>query len=286
MLAASCCGSGPDGAGPDGRVRAGPWKPMPAPGPGDWLYIHPEKSQPFDEFVRERSQYPKPARESVLCIQPLGNISTAHPELMKDIADYVSVFFDRKAVLLEPLPIPEASFNARRSQYDAGVVLGFLSAKARPGCCACIGVLERDLFLDGFAFLYGLGSLRKGVGVCSVARYNFEYIGMDPACTFERRSMKVAVHELCHALGMRHCTNWLCVLNGANSIVEADRSPMHLCPDCIEKLAWLMEFDTEERYGKLCAFFAGRKGFEKEASFAADAAAALGAGKRNPKAQG
>ncbi len=259
------CASG--GASPEAAGNQGPWIRMPKSGPGDWLYIHPEKDQTFEEFAASKTAAGRPARDARITIQPLGNVDTAHPELMASLSEFAGIFFGRPALVLPSLPIPEESFNPARSQYDAGRILSFLSSRAPAGACAFIGILERDLYLEGFAFLYGIGSLRKGIGVCSVARYNFEYIGMDPSCTLEKRSLKVACHEISHALGMKHCTRWLCLMNGANSIVEADRSPLNLCPDCRRKLQWLMGLDLDEWGGKLAAFYGARRGFEAEAEF-------------------
>jgi archaemetzincin len=40
-------------------------------------------------------------------------------------------------------------------------------------------------------------------------------------------------------------------MNGANSLVESDSAPVHVCPVCLEKLAWNIGFDSAKRHREL-----------------------------------
>jgi archaemetzincin len=51
--------------------------------------------------------------------------------------------------------------------------------------------------------------------------------------------------------GLEHCVYYRCIMNGSNSILETDRSPHHLCPVCLRKLARAARFDLVDRYEKL-----------------------------------
>lgn len=39
--------------------------------------------------------------------------------------------------------------------------------------------------------------------------------------------------------GLHPCTAHPCNMNGINHQEEADRAPLHLCPECLAKLCWL-----------------------------------------------
>ncbi len=45
-------------------------------------------------------------------------------------------------------------------------------------------------------------------------------------------------HEVGHILGMEHCVYYECAMNGANSLDEDDKAPLHLCPVCMAKVKW------------------------------------------------
>jgi archaemetzincin len=229
--------------------------------------VNPEKERSFSDFRRTFALRGRPDRQTRIYIQPLGNVLSAHPDFFTQLIAFLKIYFQRKAVLLPSRTVPEAAFDPQRSQFDAAIILDDLASRLPPDSCSLLAFLERDLFHGEYNFLYGLGSLKRGVGVCSLARYNFRYIAMEKDVTFEKRGLKVAAHEICHAMGLRHCTTWRCVLNGSNAIVEADQTPLHLCPHCSRKLAWALDFDPGERRRQLLAFYQGQKGFDRETSF-------------------
>ncbi len=76
------------------------------------------------------------------------------------------------------------------------------------------------------------------------------------------------VHEIGHVFGLPHCIDYLCVMNGSNSLDESDRQPLHLCPGCRRKLEWNRGFDIKARYRRLRAFY-DRHGLAREAVWAA-----------------
>lgn len=263
LLALAWAGcAAPPAAGPPS-----PWRRLGPPAEGEWRQVHPEKERSVGGFRRTWSDRPRPGSEARLYVQPLGHVLDARPELFSLLSDFLERFFLREVVVLPSRPVPIEAYHPDRHQYDAAVILAELCVRVPGDACALLGLLERDLFHGDYSFLYGLGSLRRGVGVCSVARYGLRYIGMDEDVTLEKRALKVAAHEMAHALGLRHCSTFPCLLNGSNSIVEADRSPLHLCPSCRAKLAWLLGWDVDERYRGLEAFYESREGFAREAAF-------------------
>lgn len=60
-------------------------------------------------------------------------------------------------------------------------------------------------------------------------------------------------------------------MNGSNSLAETDRQPLHLCPDCLGKLAWNRGLDVRRRYERLAGFLAAH-GLADEAGWNADRA--------------
>src|SRR5204862_2614996 len=104
-------------------------------------------------------------------------------------------------------------------------------------------------------FVFGQASVRERVGVYSFARYDPAFYGEARPPGYEtlllRRSCKVLAHETSHMFGLAHCTFFNCLMNGSNHLAESDRRPLHLCPVCLRKLQWSIEFDVLERYRSL-----------------------------------
>lgn len=233
------------------------WERLPPPRPGEWLSVFDEEGQTFEEYKREVKNI-KSDKRATIYIQPLGVVDE---ELLKDMRGYAESFFCVKAVLNEPLPLPEDSYNFRRNQYDANKILRHLIQERPEDALAYIGVMNRDLYVEGMNFVFGLGSFDERVGVYSIVRFK----GDHP--TLLKRTLKTMVHEIGHILSMRHCIFYRCVMCGSNSLAESDQRPMHLCPVCLAKLEWNLKFDRNERYRRLRDFYK-KVGFEKEAAFA------------------
>lgn len=68
--------------------------------------------------------------------------------------------------------------------------------------------------------------------------------------------------------GIKHCIARACVMNGANRQEESDRSPLHACVACLEKLHRAIGFSPVERYRHLESFCA-RHGLSSEAAWLA-----------------
>jgi len=88
------------------------------------------------------------------------------------------------------------------------------------------------------------------------------------------RTLKIAVHETGHMFSMENCTSFNCVMAGANSLAEADRHPLWVCPECLAKVSWATRADPVDRYRKL-GQFALQHGLQAEAAFFERSGAAL-----------
>jgi archaemetzincin len=101
------------------------------------------------------------------------------------------------------------------------------------------------------------------VGVVSVARFIPEFWGLTRKDGDEiialRRACRVMTHEAGHMLGLAHCIFYRCEMNGAYSLDEADRTPMHECPLCHRKLLWNLSFEPAKRFDALKMFFEKNK---------------------------
>jgi archaemetzincin len=69
-------------------------------------------------------------------------------------------------------------------------------------------------------------------------------------------------------VGLTHCIYFNCLMNGSNHLAESDRRPLHLCPVCLRKLQFSVEFGVAQRYEALTPFYR-HVGFDDEARWIA-----------------
>lgn len=256
-------------------------QPLPKPGPGDWLAEHEERGQTFDEWARSQPVVADVGatraggKRRILYIQPLGPLDEAQRKIVELTSAYMEQFFGLAVRLEPPLPLSLVPDNARRmhaewghEQLLTGYVLERILAPRLPNdAAAFISFTASDLWPgDGWNFVLGQASLRDRVGVWSI-HHNGDPSQGDAA--FRRtllRTMKIAVHETGHMFSVAHCTRYQCVMAGANSLAEADRHPLWLCPECAAKIWWATRAEPLARYRKLDAFCA-EHGFADESAF-------------------
>lgn len=222
--------------------------PMPPPHPGDWVVSHPEPGQTFAEYLDQKVSRPTALR-GTLYVQPLGQFSTEQREIVRLSAEYLGLYFRLPVQILPDLPTQVISVSAVRRhprthelQLHTGTVLADVLAPRMPAdAAAYIGLTAIDLFPHPrWNFVFGQASLNGDrVGIWSLARFGNPALGEPQYQLALRRTLKTATHEAGHMFGMRHCTAHLCSMNGANSLEEADRWPLHPCPECLAKLVWL-----------------------------------------------
>jgi archaemetzincin len=254
------------------------FEPVPIPQPGDWLAVHHETGQTYDDFVRSGANRPDEKRNKIY-LQPLGEFPKGHMPLAESLKDYAAAYFAVDAHVLPPLDIDSERITTRINEYTqkrqllTGDILLFLKRKLPADAFCLLAITMEDLYPDPtWNFVFGQASLRERVGVYSFARYDPAFYGDKRQRDYEkivlRRSCKVLAHESCHMFGLMHCIYFRCVLNGSNHLKESDSRPMYLCPVCLRKLHHSVGFDIVERYQKLKASYE-KAGFHDEVEWSA-----------------
>jgi archaemetzincin len=237
------------------------FEPIPKPGANDWLAVHDEPGQTFDEFKTSRPNRLTQNRH-VIHLQPLGSFAADSGPSIEKLREFAAAFFAMEAKVLPPAAPDASKFTTRRNPYTGNVqiltsdVLNFLKDRVPPDAFCVVAITMEDLYPEpSWNFVFGQASLRERVGVYSFARYDPAFYGEPRASGYEtlllRRSCKVLAHETGHMFGLAHCTYFNCLMNGSNHLAESDRRPLHLCPVCLRKLQSTSDFDVVERYRAL-----------------------------------
>ena len=252
---------------------------IPVPGPGDWLAVHPEAGQSFDDFVQSRPNKPDGARNKIY-LQPLGEFADGRSPSVEILKEYAANYFAMDVTVLPSLSITGRGLTTRINPFTGnrqtltGDVLALLKNELPADAFCVLAITMEDLYPHpSWNFVFGQASLRGRVGVFSFARYDPAFYGRERGEDYRelllRRSGKVLVHETAHMFSLAHCIFFKCVLNGSNHLQESDARPLSLCPVCLRKLQFSIDFDVVDRYQKLLGFY--RKiGFAHEARWIAE----------------
>ena len=229
---------------------------MPKPLEGDWLSENEESGQSFLEFVESNPPRPQDNRR-VLYVQPVDSFHNTNSELLANTCEMLSIFFRLPVQILPELSLEHLPEGARRihmgsPQVDSISILRLLAQHKPADAVAVLALTASDLWPNvkghSFNFVFGQASPHKGTGVWSTARF-----GDEPTIALQR-TLKTAVHETGHMLGINHCTHYACGMNGCNHLEENDRRPFGFCMECEMKVWWACDIENVgARYTKLAA---------------------------------
>lgn len=249
--------------------------PLPKPEEDDWLAKYQESGQTFDEYVALRRREPIRKTYSEIHLLPLGDFTPSQKKLLTATRDFMERFFEMPVRTLEGIPLDDVSEeaqrmrdNGKRRQLRTNYLLhDVLKPRRSKKAAALLGFVAEDLYPDDdWNYVFGQATLDQRVGVWSLYRNGNSDGDEDEYRLCLLRTLKTAVHETGHMLGIPHCIAYSCCMNGSNHREEADRKPLEFCPQCQAKLWWTCRADPIPRYQKLKEF-ADDAGFAQEVKF-------------------
>jgi archaemetzincin len=141
--------------------------------------------------------------------------------------------FDSLVIAGENLPLPAQAYDPRRRQYGAEAFLPSFATRRREPRDLVIGVTAVDLFVPHLNFVFGLAEPRLSAAVISVTRLAPQFYNQAPApVLLQKRTLKEAVHELGHLLGLPHCRDPRCIMFFSNTLADTDRKGPGFCRAC------------------------------------------------------
>lgn len=167
---------------------------------------------------------------SEICIVPVNAIDSG---LLNRLALCLEERFLSGAYVRPPLLVPKAALNSVRKQLFFGSLASRLAAFNDGNDAIVLGITEYDLYKTSHQFVFGSSSESHRCAAVSVHRLRPEFYGdsADENVLFQR-ILKESVHELGHALGLKHCYNSRCPMYYSNSVFDTDNKYSNFCESC------------------------------------------------------
>jgi len=166
-------------------------------------------------------------------IIPIGQIDDFVLDyLKKNLADV----FKAEVALGKSQPIPEYTFNKKRNQYHSSEILKNLTRLKQAQIT--LAIIERDLYVPELNFVFGQADPANKICIISLIRLKQSTYGLaENKELLLNRSLKEAVHEIGHLLGLGHCSNPKCVMYFSNSLLDTDKKDYRFCNTCQKSLS-------------------------------------------------
>lgn len=216
-----------------------------------------EFPQSFDYFHESLEAHPSVSSDSVIYIVPIGTLSEVQLNTLQKVSEFLEIFFGVAVKKREPISdtdlIHRYGVRSRKTTHvqlnSSDINERFLQNIILKGkVAAVIGVSATDLYPgDEWSFVFGqAGDYRTNV-------WSMYRMGNEPQKLLEL-SLKIAKHELGHNLGIEHCTDYSCGMNGYMNLEDLASSPIEHCSEDLAKLLWRTKVDPTYRYQKLIEF--------------------------------
>ena len=135
--------------------------------------------------------------------------------------------------MLGPYEVPEQAYQDHRQQYDAGLILKYLSECPFPDHFKVLAVTNLDLCIPILTYVFGEAEMGGNVAVISGFRLRQNEDGAPVSVDrYYERLAKVALHEVAHTLSLYHCENTQCLMHFSAKVDQLDSLPILFCERC------------------------------------------------------
>jgi archaemetzincin len=158
------------------------------PEAGDWLAMHREPGQTFEEYTKCNPNRPKDGRRAIYLVE-LGDFDEERKKVIALLREFMGLVFRlevKTLAVIDPAGIPAAARRTmpqtRQLQFLTTHLLDHVLKPLRPSdAVALLALTPVDLWPgEGWNFVFGQASLRDRVGVWSIYRYGDPDQGEEP----------------------------------------------------------------------------------------------------------
>ncbi len=183
-----------------------------------------------------------------ITILPIGSVKR---NLLESIAKSLStVFSGAFCEILETAMLPpQYAYNTSRNQYHSSLILANIEGWVKESSAdKVLAVTDVDLYVPRHNFVFGEAMCPGRTAIISLHRLKPEFYGQPSNQNlFVERSVKEAIHEIGHTLGLRHCSNPTCNMFFSSNIQSTDAKKTEFCEKCWPKILQATERLREKK---------------------------------------
>jgi archaemetzincin len=155
-------------------------------------------------------------------------------EMLDDLAADLARIFQVSCHVHEDTLAIGFAYDQARNQFHSTAILQRMQSLLDDPEVHVLGVTSLDLYIPILTFVFGEAQLKGGCALVSLHRLEEEFYGLPPNKNLLwDRLVKESVHELGHTLGLRHCTDWRCVMASTHDVERLDLKGEDYCRSCL-----------------------------------------------------
>ena len=165
-----------------------------------------------------------------ICLLTLTN---KEHEFMPKIKQKIESFYGCSVTILPHVKPPLNTYNSARKMYYADSILRFLDKTKLEEYHHIIGITDADIttifYNKDEKVVFGLGYCP---GTSNVLSTNRLYIDSPTQDKVKERIGNVAIHELGHNFGLKHCSDTACLMHDTEGKLINTEGVKSLCTNC------------------------------------------------------
>jgi archaemetzincin len=162
-------------------------------------------------------------------------VEFSNSTLLKKIYIKLREIFPERVFLSDVEIDTKPAFSKERNQHFSTRLIADAIPKTTHLEGKVILLVDFDLYVPVFTFVFGEAQLRGKISIVSLCRLHEEfYTGKTNDEIFFERAIKEILHELGHNFGLLHCSSWDCVMHSSSIVEQVDIKGPFYCQDCIQ----------------------------------------------------
>ena len=164
---------------------------------------------------------------------PIGDME---PGILQELKGGLATIFGCPVHIQPPITVPGQAFDPARNQYLSDALIDGLRQHTNKSA-HILGVTEVSIYTHGLNFVFGQADSAGRVALISLHHLRGEDRTLpDGSKLLIERTLKEAVHELGHTMGLGHCRDAGCVMHFSQSLIDTDVKSSYFCSRCQPKL--------------------------------------------------
>ncbi|MGA7837036.1 MAG: archaemetzincin family Zn-dependent metalloprotease [Ignavibacteriaceae bacterium] len=153
--------------------------------------------------------------------------------LLEHVVNELSLKFSGKILVDNTQILIDNAHSTGRLQYYSTQIIANAAEKTSYLDGKVLILTSLDLYVPALTYIFGEAQLGGKHSIISACRLHEEfYSGLSNEPLLVERTIKEALHELGHNYGLKHCSDWDCVMHSSPGIEEVDIKGKFYCREC------------------------------------------------------